>query len=76
MTDIQEQTLPIGATDAPAESGQARSGSAGRSGESRPAAKRGSLSTLLLPELQQMAKGLGISTTKMKKSDPVSVFFN
>ncbi|MFN2517690.1 MAG: Rho termination factor N-terminal domain-containing protein, partial [Jatrophihabitantaceae bacterium] len=35
-------------------------------------AKRGSLTTLLLPELQQVARGLGISTTKKKKSDLIA----
>jgi transcription termination factor Rho len=35
-------------------------------------AKRASLSTMLLPELQQLASGLGISTAKVKKSDLVA----
>ncbi|MDQ2750061.1 MAG: transcription termination factor Rho [Actinomycetota bacterium] len=66
MTDTQEQTLPDQAVrdNAPAAGGN---GSAGR-----PAAKRGSLSAMLLPELQQVASGLGISTTKKKKSDLVA----
>jgi transcription termination factor Rho len=59
VTDTQEQTLPI-----PAES-------ADGSGATRPT-KKGSLSTLLLPELQRIAGGLGISTTKMRKSDLVA----
>ncbi|HEX3335303.1 MAG TPA: transcription termination factor Rho [Jatrophihabitans sp.] len=70
MTDTQEQTLPAAGEpstkDAPAANG------ATGAGASRPAAKRGSLSTMLLPELQQVASGLGISTTKMKKSDLVA----
>jgi transcription termination factor Rho len=70
LTDTQEQTLPAAvepsAKDAPAANGVTGAGA------SRPAAKRGSLSTMLLPELQQVASGLGISTTKMKKSDLVA----
>ena len=66
MTDTHEQTLSTGA-DAPV-----KNGAAGSAKASRPAAKRGSLSTMLLPELQQVAGGLGISTAKMKKSDLVA----
>ncbi len=64
MTDTQEQTLPVAvepSADAPAANGAA----------GRPAKKGGSLSSMLLPELQQIASGLGI-TTKMKKSDLVA----
>ncbi len=73
MTDTQQQTLPNGADGA--QNGTPRSAAtSGRSGNgaSRPAAKRGSLSAMLLPELQQLAKGLGINTTKKKKSDLVA----
>ncbi|HLY34722.1 MAG TPA: transcription termination factor Rho, partial [Jatrophihabitantaceae bacterium] len=45
------------------------------SAEAAPAkrpAKKTSLSTMLLPELQQLAGGMGIDTTKMKKSDLVA----
>ncbi len=68
MTDTHEQTAL--AVDAPegAPAGQRAAGGAG-SGRT---AKRGSLSSMLLPELQQIAGGLGISTTKMKKSDLVA----
>ncbi len=59
MTDIQEQ-VPA-AQDAPAQNGTA------------PArARRTSLSTMLLPELQQLASGMGINTAKLKKSDLVA----
>ncbi len=72
MTDTQEQALPAAversAVDAPAANGTA----AGRSAPSRPAARQGSLSSKLVPELQQIASGLGITTTKMKKSDLVA----
>ena len=68
MTDTSEQTLPVAAEPAAA----AGAGTAGRSGATRPAAKKGSLSTMLLPELQQLAGGLGIDTTKKKKSDLVA----
>ena len=73
MTDIQEQALPTaGTTDKSAPAGKAAGAASGRSGATRPAAKRGSLNTMLLPELQQVAGGLGIRTTKMKKSDLVA----
>src|SRR4051812_27608568 len=64
VTDTQEQTLPVAVepTDAPAANGTA----------GRTRAKRGSLSSMLLPELQQLAAGLGLRTTKMKKSDLVA----
>jgi transcription termination factor Rho len=38
----------------------------------RAAAKRTGLSSMLLPELQQMASGMGIATTKLKKSDLIA----
>ncbi|HEY7008401.1 MAG TPA: Rho termination factor N-terminal domain-containing protein, partial [Jatrophihabitantaceae bacterium] len=59
MTDIQEQA-----------SATADSASGGTAAPAR--AKRASLSTMLLPELQQLASGMGISTTKLKKSDLVA----
>ena len=61
MTDIQEQAPAAASADgaAAAPAGGAR-------------AKRASLSTMLLPELQQLASGMGISTTKLKKSDLVA----
>ncbi|HEU5008064.1 MAG TPA: transcription termination factor Rho [Jatrophihabitantaceae bacterium] len=34
--------------------------------------KKGSLNSLLLPELQQIASGMGISTAKVKKSDLIA----
>jgi transcription termination factor Rho len=37
-------------------------------GPDTPAAKRG-LNSMLLPELQQLARGMGISTARLKKSD-------
>jgi transcription termination factor Rho len=59
VTDIQEQASA--AQDAPAKNGAA------------PArAKRSSLSSMLLPELQQLASGMGINTAKLKKSDLVA----
>jgi transcription termination factor Rho len=85
VTDTQEQTLPAAADqavrdNAPAAGGDgaagpprsAATGSTEKAGPDRPAAKRGSLSAMLLPELQQVASGLGISTTKKKKSDLVA----
>jgi transcription termination factor Rho len=75
VTDIHEQTLPASdlavaavsggaaaqaSTDAPSKARAARS------------AKAGSLSSMLLPELQQVAGGLGISTSKLRKSELVA----
>ena len=59
MTDTQEQ-LPVASPST-------------QDGAAAPQrAKRASLSTMLLPELQQLASGLGISTAKVKKSDLVA----
>jgi transcription termination factor Rho len=63
VTDTHEQTLPVAVEpDAPAGTGAATRGRA----------RRGSLTSMLLPELQQVAAGLGISTAKVKKSDLVA----
>ncbi|WP_375479642.1 transcription termination factor Rho [uncultured Jatrophihabitans sp.] len=72
MTDTHEQTLPVDAEKSASDSAPTENGSAGRAGATRGAARKGSLTTMLLPELQQMAKGLGITTAKMKKSDLVA----
>ena len=69
MTETHERTAPA-ATD----------GAAGRSGTGASAdgsgktarVKGGSLSAMLLPELQQIAGGLGINTAKVKKSDLIA----
>ena len=63
MTDTQEQQSLVSiSTDAP------------DSGASTPAKRKsgGSLSTMLLPELQQLAGSLGLATAKLKKSDLVA----
>src|SRR3954471_18695494 len=67
VTDIQEQTRPVAVEPAVSADAPAAERAAGRS-----PAKRNSLSSMLLPELQQVAAGLGIRTTKMKKSDLVA----
>src|SRR4051794_28151975 len=67
VTDIQEQTRPVAVEPAVSADAPAPERAAGRS-----PAKRGSLSAMLLPELQQVAAGLGIRTAKMKKSDLVA----
>jgi transcription termination factor Rho len=60
VTDISEQ---VPATSASAEGG----------GSATPTrAKRASLNTMLLSELQQLAGGMGIATAKLKKSDLVA----
>jgi transcription termination factor Rho len=61
VTDIQEQASAAASADGAA---------ASPAGGAR--AKRASLSTMLLPELKQLASGMGISTTKLKKSDLVA----
>jgi transcription termination factor Rho len=67
VTETQEQTRSAET------SAQGRSAATGAGGEAaRPAAKRGSLSSMLLPELQQVAAGLGLPTAKMKKSDLIA----
>jgi transcription termination factor Rho len=61
VTDTQESTLVISETG------------------SQPAGTRrksGSLSSMLLPELQQLAANLGINTAKMRKSDLVAAIQN
>ncbi|HEY6934271.1 MAG TPA: Rho termination factor N-terminal domain-containing protein, partial [Marmoricola sp.] len=44
----------------------------GRTGASRGARGKGGLSGMLLPELRQIAGGLGIKSTGMKKADLVA----
>jgi transcription termination factor Rho len=63
VTDTQESIIDSGATQ-PA---------GGAADSARAAAKRrsGSLSTMLLPDLQQLAGSLGIAPGKLKKSDLV-----
>jgi len=72
VTDTQEQTLPAAADGAAGPTRSTAPGSTEHASTQKPAAKRGSLSAMLLPELQQVASGLGISTTKKKKSDLVA----
>ncbi|MDT4892065.1 MAG: transcription termination factor Rho [Pseudonocardiales bacterium] len=67
MTDTIEQTPAT----APDRAGDA-TGAADTAGPAKRPTKKGSLSSMLLPELQQLAAGMGISTTKMKKSDLVA----
>ncbi|MGI8761633.1 MAG: transcription termination factor Rho [Jatrophihabitantaceae bacterium] len=69
MTDTQEQTLPAASESRPA-AAAATNGGAGGPDPAR--ARRGSLSTMLLPELQQLASGMGLPTAKVKKSDLVA----
>ncbi|MEO9138962.1 MAG: transcription termination factor Rho [Jatrophihabitans sp.] len=67
MTDTQEQTLPAADKPKSAATGNAPAGRAPRA-----ATKQGGLSSKLLPELQQIAGGMGINTAKKKKSDLVA----
>ncbi|MDQ6851912.1 MAG: transcription termination factor Rho [Actinomycetota bacterium] len=60
MTDIHEQAPNAAENSAP-------------NGTATPSrARRGSLNSMLLPELQQLAGGMGISTSKVKKSDLIA----
>ena len=61
MTDTQEPT-------------QVTSGTGSQPAGTR--RKSGSLASMLLPELQQLAASLGINTTKMRKSDLVAAIQN
>jgi len=56
MTETQQQPEITGLADA----------------ASAPKAKKGSLNSMLLPELQQLAGSMGIATTKLKKSELVA----
>jgi transcription termination factor Rho len=76
VTETDQQTLPV-AADSPGEAGTARKGAAGNEpgGAQRTArstGRRSSLNSMLLPELQQLASGLGINPAKMKKSDLIA----
>jgi transcription termination factor Rho len=62
VTDISEQ-LPA--------TGDAAGNTAGHAAPAT-RAKRGSLNTMLLSELQQLAGGMGIATAKLKKSDLIA----
>ncbi len=75
MTETQQPTLPSTGGDSAENAGSAETSTtapAAAGDTRRPAAKRGSLSAKLLPELQQIAGGLGINTSKMKKSDLIA----
>ena len=75
MTETQQPTLPSTGGDSAGNAGSAETSTTtppATGGTRRPAAKRGSLSSKLLPELQQIAGGLGINTSKMKKSDLIA----
>ncbi len=65
MTDTQDQLIVLPGTD---------SNDAGANNAAQERAKRrsGSLSTMLLPELQALASSMGITTGKMRKSDLVA----
>jgi transcription termination factor Rho len=74
VTETYEQT-PAAAPERTARGAGNTNGAAGTDAATtakRPAAKKGSLSTMLLPELQQLAASMGLATTKMKKSDLVA----
>jgi transcription termination factor Rho len=65
VTDISEQL--------PATAASAEDAASTPNGAATPTrAKRASLNTMLLSELQQLAGGMGISTAKLKKSDLIA----
>jgi transcription termination factor Rho len=68
VTETQEQTSPAAVEASSTSDAPARNGAAA----GRAKSKGSSLSSKLLPELQQIAGGLGISTAKMKKSDLIA----
>jgi transcription termination factor Rho len=76
VTDTYEQAPPAAATaDSGETTGEGTASAPRRSANGtrgRAAAKNGSLTTMLLPELQQLASGMGISTTRKKKSDLIA----
>ena len=73
MTDTADRT-ELTAASLPTGEGAATPGDREDRGDAGPAPRRrsGSLSAMLLPELQQLAGSLGISTARKKKSDLVS----
>jgi transcription termination factor Rho len=74
VTDTYEQAPPATA-DSGETIGEGTASAPRRSANGtrgRAAAKNGSLTTMLLPELQQLASGMGISTTRKKKSDLIA----
>jgi transcription termination factor Rho len=80
VTDTSEQTL-LADSDLPGQTPQqvepappsGSSADSAQNGGGRPAKRRGeSLSSMLLPELQELAGTLGIATTRMRKSDLVA----
>ncbi|SOD73299.1 transcription termination factor Rho [Jatrophihabitans sp. GAS493] len=73
MTDTNEQLVLASTSDAPrsaaGEPGNAPATEAGKESAKR---RGGSLSSMLLPELQQLAGSMGISSAKLRKSDLVA----
>ena len=65
MTDTQDQLLVLPSTD-PTGSG------ANNAAQERAKRRSGSLSSMLLPELQALAGSMGIATAKMRKSDLIA----
>jgi transcription termination factor Rho len=82
VTDTSEQTL-FAASTPPTQVDREPGSDAGHEtstptgGAARPAKGRGgSLSSMLLPELQELASSLGIPTTRVRKSDLVAAIQN
>jgi transcription termination factor Rho len=70
VTETHEQTQPAGPETVERGSAPVDGGGAGAAGPAR--AKRGALTSMLLPELQQIAGGMGINTSRVKKSDLIA----
>jgi transcription termination factor Rho len=70
VTETHEQTLP--AADRPVADASEATAAPTRAPKARPASKGGALTAMLLPELQQVAGGLGIRTTKLRKSELIA----
>jgi transcription termination factor Rho len=71
VTETTEQTVST-AQQAANESAAGASAADSPAAPKRNAGKRGSLNSMLLPELQQLAGGLGINAGKMRKSDLIA----
>jgi transcription termination factor Rho len=75
VTETDQQALPVADStpvETAAQNGTAADQNAPAKRQARSTGRRSSLNTMLLPELQQVAAGLGISTAKKKKSDLIA----
>ncbi|HEX8094990.1 transcription termination factor Rho [Jatrophihabitans sp.] len=69
MTDTQDQLLVLPSTES-------TDGGANNAAQERAKRRSGSLTSMLLPELQALAGSMGIATGKMRKSDLIAAIEN